>query len=205
MTVPQIGFPTEPAPSRDQSPAEFDVNATEHVRWQRDDLAVNANAVANFVHTKANESLASAERAEAALRFNDLGNYTSGILISNYNDVITTSNGKVYIVKAGTTLPFTTTGTFFNDSAKFDLLSIILPRQLDAEKTARQSGDQSLQQQIDSGITISGGQFSVINKAPKLISNSVTITEDSASCGPFIKIADGAIVSIENNAIWRIW
>lgn len=205
MTTPQIGSPLEPAPSRDQSPAEFDVNATEHVRWQRDDLAVNANLIAEFANTKAAESLANAERAEAALRFNDLGFYNSNLVVNNYNDVFTTSNGNVYIPKSATTLPFTATGSFTLDSASFDLLSIILPRQLDEEISARQSGDQSLQSQIDAGVTISGGQFSVINKAPKLISNSVTITEDSASCGPFIRIADGAIVSIVNNVTWRIW
>lgn len=205
MAIPQIGFPTEPAPSRDQAPATFDVNAEEHVRWQRDDLAVNANLIADFANTKADESLANAERAEAALRFNDLGVYVAGLKVENYNDVFTTSNGNVYIAKSTTTLPFTATGSFFSDSANFDQLSIILPRQLDAEISARQVGDQALQSQIDAGVTISGGQFSVINKAPKLITNSVTITEDSASCGPFIKITDGAIVSIANNVTWRIW
>ncbi len=77
---------------------------------------------------------------------------------------------------------------------------------LDAETSARISGDASLQNQINGTNPPMGSAFSVISWHDQIVTNSITIPEDKNawSFGPILTIAVGQEVTIGDGSFWTV-
>lgn len=94
----------------------------------------------------------------------------------------------------------------FNDKGDPVCVEPVHQSDLQAEATARQEADASLQEQINGTNPPMGSAFSPISWHDQVITNSITIPDNKNawSFGPTIEIAAGQSVTVGENSYWTI-
>jgi len=137
----------------------------------------------------------------------ELGNYgdLTGFTVTKVNEAFS-YNFQSWVIKDESLLPYTLTGSWNADKLKFKQYTFVTNSLFESEVSARQSGDASLQSQINSGISVVFSPQSVIQYHNGAITNSVVIPggQNAWSFGPTIELANGVSVEIGNNSTWSI-
>jgi hypothetical protein len=137
----------------------------------------------------------------------ELGNYgdLTGFTVTKVNEAFS-YNFQSWVIKDESLLPYTLTGSWNADKLKFKQYTFVTNSLFESEVSARQSGDASLQSQINSGISVVFSPQSVIQYHNGAITNSVVIPggQNAWSFGPTIELVNGVSVEIGNNSTWSI-
>lgn len=183
---------TEYEGSRQASEAQFDSFLT-GAEAQFDSFLTDAEQNVNDLYEK--------------LGLIELGNYEdlTGFVVTKVNEAFS-YNFQSWIVKDESLLPYTLTGSWDVDKLRFRQYTFVTNSLFESEVSARQSGDASLQSQINSGIAVVFSPQSVIQYHNGVVTNSVVIPsgQNAWSFGPTIELANGVSVEIGNNSTWSI-